>query len=818
MRVATRQNLGFAVGWLVWKSAEGDARGGGSGSSGFMATFFVRAEYRLRHGGIPEPILDLPVICSGEVTHKNSERGLAYPGDYVPLKPAGEWMVTGTAHNGGYGNGDRFGVRVRVGDQVKLIDVVGDRSWVPTLLRSKPGPAEAVGAIPLTYDRAWGGPSYAANPLGRGRAGAAMPNLETPGAWVETRSSQALPAGFGPLPSTWPQRQTWMGKYNARWVRDHWPWFPPDFDFRFYLAAPEDQWAKGYFRGDEPLVFEQMHPDHAVYQSRLPGMRARCFVTQRSGAGTTGTLGDAGRDLMFREVPLNLDTVWIDLDQEKLVLVWRGRLPVASIKLLDIEAVLPLVEPLDQPDPGICFYEQLLARQFAPPAEPPLEDAAAVRTRIDAAFAEAAKERAEIEAIMAGELAKAEAMLAESGQDAAAAAKAAGFDWKMPELAAGATSPNSSQEIIALREELAAFEASTSVDVSKQMAGVRQAIASLEEAAALGSAFSEEFRARERQLLAQIPSELLAVRKLPAGEPIDLEAARTVGFANFDLAGVDLSGIDLSGVNLRGATLGGAKLVGTTLRGSDLTDANLSNADLTSADLRDATLDGADLTAAVVSSTRWAGASLSGARLSGLQLSGADFTGVRGQHADFRNAMLVESCFVNADLEWANFCGATVERADFSGATLKRADFSGAQAVGILLRGALLTNLRVRQKADFTNAVVAGVMADDSAWATSTLDGADFRQASLQRAQFSEASLCGVMFDRCNLAHAMFDDANVEGGLLTHANLLRATFDRANLTNARLDGSNLFEAGLWETRLDGATHAGANVKRTRLAR
>ena len=813
MKVIEQEKQCYGIGWLAWRAAGGDGRDGGP--SGLMATFFVRAEYRLRHDEAPEPLADRPVICSGDVPHEEPQRGLAYPADFVPYKPAGEWIVTGTAHNAGYGGGDRFGVRVRVGDQSKLIDVVGDRSWVPTLFNWKPGPAEAAGAIPLTYDNAWGGPSYPANPLGRGRAGEAMPNLETPGGWVESRSSQALPAGFGPLPSAWPQRQKRMGKYNARWVRDHWPWLPPDFDFRYFMAAPEDQWAKGYFRGDEPLVFEQMHPDHAVYQSRLPGMRARCFVTQRSGLGPA----ERASELVFREVPLNLDTVWVDLDQEKLVLVWRGSLPVASLKLLDIESVLPVVVPLDQPDPGIGFYEALLARHLAPPAEPPMMDAAAVRAKIDAAFAEAAKQRAAIEATIAKETAKAEAMLAESRQEAAAAAKAAGIDWKMHEFAAGATPPESPQEAIAgLRKQLAALEAFTDFDVSEQIASVRQAIASIEEAEAVVAAITAEIQAREQKILAQIPPELLAVRKLPAGKPIDLAAARTVGFANFNLAGVDFSGLDLSGVSFRNARLRGATLTGTILRRADFTNANLSGTDLTGADLRDATLDGADLTAALVSATRWAGASLSGTRLSGLNLSGADFTSVHGQHADFRNAVLVESCFVNAELEHANFCGATVQRADFSGAKLERADFGGARAAGIVLGGALLTNLRAREKADFTAAVFTKALADDSAWGTSTLDGADFRQASLQRAQFSEASLRGVLFDRCILAHAMFDDADVEGGLLTHANLLRATFDRANLTNARLDGSNLFEAGLWEARLDGVTHAGANVKRTRLAR
>jgi uncharacterized protein YjbI with pentapeptide repeats len=818
MKVLPRERSGYEVGWLVWRVVEAAGQADDATADALSATFFVRAEFRLRHGEAAEPITDRPIVCSGDVPHAEARQGLAYPNDYVPYKPLGEWMAIGTAHNAGWGDRHKFGARVRIGDHAKLVDVVGDRSWQPTLLRWEPGPPAAIDTVPLTYDRAWGGPAHAANPLGRGQAGDAMHNLEIPGAWIDSRSSPALPAGFGPLPSTWAQRKQWMGRYNARWIRDHWPWLPPDFDIRFFMAAPEDQWVDGYFRGDEPIVLEQMHPVHAVYQSRLPGVRARCFVSQRSGAGAAGKPGHWGEELHFREVPLHLDTVWIDADQEKLVLAWRGHLPVASLKLLDVEHLLSVLEPLDEPDRGLRFFEEMLAAELTPADRSPPFDPAALRAEIDAALAKAAKERADFEAMMADQLAKAEAAMAAKQQEAVAKARELGVDWQPPDAAAIAAAPKSLEEGIAsMRQDLAALEAFTGFDVSQEIANLKQAIANAEEAAALVAGFPEQVRAREEEILSKIPPELLVVRKLPDGEPIDLEAARASGYAKFDLAGVDFSGLDLSGIDFREAKLTGAKLVRTTLGKADFTGANLTGADLTGADLRGATLDDADLTDAVVPYTRWAGASLSGTRMSGLQLAGADFTGVHGLRADFSNAMLAESCFANADLEKADFSGAIVQRADFSGARLTRAEFGGAHAAGIVLRGAELTNLRARERADFTGAVVAGAVADDSAWGTSILDGADFREATLRRARFSEASLREAMFDDCNLANAVFDDADLERAMLMHANLLRATFDRANLTNARLDGSNLFEAGLWETRLEGATYAGANVKRTRLA-
>ena len=819
MKILPQERLGYELGWLVSKMAGSKKKPLEDEPRGLMATFFVRAEYRLRNGVAPELCTEKPVIPSGDLPHEDPARGLAYPTDYVPHKPGGEFIVIGTAHHAGRGSDNKCGVSVRMGEYVKRIDVVGNRSWLPTLLRSKPGPAMGFDTIPLTYDRAWGDPTYAKNPLGCGRVGEAMHNLEIAGDWVETRWSKALPAGFGPIPSAWPQRHKRMGKYNSRWVRDHWPWLPPDFDYRFFMAAPDDQWIDGYFQGNEPIFLEQMHPEVPFYRTHLPDTRARCFVSQHIGERSAGSQSQPQGQPVFREVPLNLDTVWIDMNQEKMVLIWRGLLPVSSLKMLDVEHVLSLLEPLDGPDLSIEHYQGLLAEQLAPAVESPPFDAAAVRAQIDAAIAQGAKERADFEKMMAEKLAQTEAFVAAKTEQAVAEAKAAGMDLNIPDMTTGSNSSATPEAVIVeLKKELATLEAFTDFDVSREKETVKQALAGMEEAAALIAGLPAELKAREEAILSQIPPEFLKVRKLPPGIPIDLEAARTVGFAKFDLAGVDFSGLDLSGVDFQGATLAGANFLKAKLMRANFSGANLTGALLTDADLRAATLDNADLTAALVSGTLWAGASLSKAKFSGLLLSGADFSGVSGLWADFSKAVLTESSFVNASLERADFTGANVERADFSNAKLERADFGGAHAAGIVMRGALLTNLRAREKADFTGAVANGAMADDSAWGTSTLDDADFQQATLRRAQFSEASLRGIRLDRCNLAHAVFDDANIESGLLSNANLLRATFDRANLTNACLDGSNLFEAGLWEATLEGATHQGANIKRTRFDR
>ena len=100
----------------------------------------------------------------------------------------------------------------------------------------------------------------------------------------------------GEVPIPWSDEPV-TGCGDGQWRRHRWPWLPEKFDYTFFNAAPPDQWIDGFFRGDESLAFENMHPEQAVFTTRLPGMRARCFVTKRQA-------DDDSRPAVFCEVPL----------------------------------------------------------------------------------------------------------------------------------------------------------------------------------------------------------------------------------------------------------------------------------------------------------------------------------------------------------------------------------------------------------------------------------------------------------------------------------------------------------------------------------
>src|SRR5687767_15679476 len=53
----------------------------------------------------------------------------------------------------------------------------------------------------------------------------------------------------------------------------------------FRSVAPADQWLDGFFRGDEEVLLENMHPQRPRIEGRLPGLALRSFVTRKVAGG-----------------------------------------------------------------------------------------------------------------------------------------------------------------------------------------------------------------------------------------------------------------------------------------------------------------------------------------------------------------------------------------------------------------------------------------------------------------------------------------------------------------------------------------------------
>ncbi len=779
---------------------------------GLTASFFIKATFQLHPDKDPSPWPKKPERCSGDkMIDGDKRKGVGYSSDFVPYKPQADFAAIGTGYPPPSAT-EHFVVRMQVGGFSREIGVIGKRTWQHGLIGEGPGKPEQVKATKLSWDNAWGGKDYPMNPLGVGREGHAMHTLVDPMHLVRSTSEVVPPAVLAPYPKTSPHRRAKLGSYGGEYHETRWPWFAGDFDYSYYNATDPRQWIKGYLKGDEELLFRNMHPKHPEYRTRLPGLRARCFVSRTINWSVDLKPEDAKTE--FREIPMDLDTLWADMDKEQLILVWRGRTPTCSLKLRDLGNILILAEPLDRKPEPLAHYHSLLveAASVKKPEPPPgsSPDPAKINAKIAAASAAAQKRRATLAKHAPSNVKKTFDSLGKKNDEHAGAQ-------------ARSIPPVTEQDIAGIPESHARSLENLKRANPKMKLPADFDLAKSTQTPPVPSVEAESERIVKLAMdkKAKIHSKFPVARKkedfMVNGRP-DVARIQREGLEKVDMRGVDFSGLDLSGVNFIRTILAKANLSNCKLNGANFTGADLAQADLTGADLALAILDNADLSKAKVGKARWRGASVRNAKLSKLNLAGADFSQAKGSRPDFAQSDLSQASFAGADLPGASFHKTTVENADFSGAKLFYADFRGSKAAGIRMDDADLTKFRGGIKADFTGGSFRRVNAPRSVWASSNLDKANFLQATMTRSRLTEATIRDANFDRCELTEANFEDSVLHRTQLSNANLLRARFSRADLTQVNLDGSNMYQAGFWKTVFLHASWHNANIRKTRLAR
>ncbi|MCD6308016.1 MAG: DUF2169 domain-containing protein, partial [Candidatus Latescibacteria bacterium] len=279
--------------------------------------------------------------------------------DAVMPKPRGEVLVAGSCFAPDGIMRPVSQVRVAVGRVDKTLAVFGDRFW------KRMGDAsygitdpEPFTMIPVTFQKAFGGPEFPLNPAGKGAAPVRteegrtvypLPNIENPDRLIGSPADKPSPAGFSPIAPGLPQRTKKLGTFDDEWRNDSWPYFPKDIDWSYFNAAPPDQWIEGYFAGNEAVTVVNMHPKRRVIFSRLPGVRARCFAS-------LGNVGDAA----FREVALRLDTVWLFPASEMGIVLFHGTTSTVDDEAADVSGLFAAWEPIDEtPKPAEYYRDEL---------------------------------------------------------------------------------------------------------------------------------------------------------------------------------------------------------------------------------------------------------------------------------------------------------------------------------------------------------------------------------------------------------------------------------------------------------------------------
>jgi uncharacterized protein YjbI with pentapeptide repeats len=697
---------------------------------------------------------------TGPVFHDDDpERGMRLDTDLAVWKTRGECFLAGTCHPPGGKPVPISAVSFQVGQVSKSLAVFGDRT--PSNLGGLSSPKPFT-AMPLSYERSFGGPGVDANPLG-----SSAPNIENPRELITSSRSRPKPAGAFPVPPDWKSRLKRAGTYDKKWLAQRWPYFPEDFDGSFFNAAPEDQWIEGFWKGDEELVLQNLHPRHPSLRTRLPALRARSFLLEKG----TG----------FREVPLRLDTITVDADAGLVFVLWRGMVEVKTEALEELDFLYlahePLAAPLSKEAHQARFEQRLVEREkededFEPEAPPPSP----------VPVAAAAPPPEEPEPPLDPEV---EAKLQEMIKASPLPDEADAEDdpKKAPKLAETAE---------ALRKSFTAAGMEKDPAVQEMLAGLEAP----EEPAPPEVASPIVESPRERFLRS------LKAKKSVAGE---------------DWTGADLSGLDLRGVDLTGAILPGCSLREARLDEAQLEGAVLAGAELTKASLRGACLDGADLTGVRATFAVFDEASLEGTTLSGGDFSEASFKKAKCAGAEFLEARLTKVDLREACLDEADLTGARLEEARLDGASLKDTELAGVDASRANFDGANLTQLRASQGVRMTQASFKRVQAANSRWGGAHLDEADFSFSELERADFSGASLVKARFSGCNVPYGRFASARMVGASMLKANLFEGLFEAADLSHADLRGANLFGAEFWKAETGSTRLEQAILTRTKLA-
>ena len=711
----------------------------------------------------------------GECLHVN---------DLADFKPRADLLLSGSCH-APHGKPVReCGVRFSVGPWSKSLLVSGNRVWKG--LGAVMSEAEPFESMLLGYSNAFGGPGYAKNPSGKGYGALALqlPNVEYAASRVASKGDRPEPAGFGPLNVVWPQHSgSGLGKdYGGSYRKKRFPFYSDDFDWAYFNDAPADQQLKGYLRGDEDISFQNLHPKAGSFSARLPGLRLRAFAKNADGE--------------LREAPvMNLDTLHADLDNERVLLTWRGHVPVEEDDLSSVKFLLIASETLADAPLSVAHYRAILD--------------------------EFEKDPLEIEKHMPG-----------AGKTMAAGAALRADNEAHPDR----TPVDQAKAMLASEDLVAMVPAEYRADVLKQMAKqvelLSAATARTPTMPAPASAV-EAGKAMQAQV-DKLDEHIKFLRSSPPTkestelEPF-LEKARKqvaelvppgpeeIGPGK-DLSGRNLIERDLSGQDLSGANLERALLAKANLAGARLVGANLKNTLMVSADLSDADLSGAILSNTILVSAKAPRVNLSGATLEQALFAKADLKGAildraNGKRTVFSGADLSQASFKGVDFYQVMADAAVMERTDFSAAKLERCGFLRAKATGAIFAKALLNNCgfneAVLHEANFVEARGEGVSFMDA-----DLAGADFRFTVLQACLFMATKAVGTKFYGADLRRSVFRRACLDRADFTKANLFGAMIHKASLNktifrNASLYGASLLGASGKDTDL-----VGANIKRT----
>jgi hypothetical protein len=309
-------------------------------------TVIVKGSFTFESGNVETAEEQFP-IAYGDVPADEENGGCSrYESDIVPFKPCTDIVLWGQAYAPEGRPTEWVKVGLKVGPVEKQLVVFGDRFWnhagVLSRKYEKTG-AKPFAHRPIVYEDAFGGvdPSTGQycerNLCGKGffskktkekPVGKPLPCIEEPRQLIRTIEDHPTPVGFGFYHRAWQPRAAYAGTYDDTWRKNRSPLLPKDFDARYYNGAHPDLQVKGYLRGDEVVGMVNLTPEGETVFT-LPGIIPKCSVLRKT--------KEENEDL--QTLKMHLDTLFMEPDEKRFCLVWRGNTPLKDISAEEIRQV-----------------------------------------------------------------------------------------------------------------------------------------------------------------------------------------------------------------------------------------------------------------------------------------------------------------------------------------------------------------------------------------------------------------------------------------------------------------------------------------------
>ena len=270
----------------------------------------------------------MPVISEPVYRGEPGKSSLIFDTDVVLEKPGTDCVLIGHAR-ALKSRLTHVDVTFGIGPIKKQARVFGDRRWKKGLMGGasviKIRPIEA---IPLIWENAFGGIDASCedpsrhevcreNPVGRGLIAAKskididgkfLPNIEDPTDVIKNPKQRPKPAGFGMIAPHWHPRASFAGTYDEYWRKFISPLLPEDFNMRFNSCAASGLTTPSHLKGTERVLIEGASNNGRILFD-MPGVTPRVIV-RRWGYEA--------------DLPMQLDTVVVEPDNERVMLTWRG--------------------------------------------------------------------------------------------------------------------------------------------------------------------------------------------------------------------------------------------------------------------------------------------------------------------------------------------------------------------------------------------------------------------------------------------------------------------------------------------------------------